>query len=136
MNTGGNKLKKTSLIITALILLLLPAISSGTDWEYFIQDNKGDSHYIDLDSIEHTSSGTARILKKVEATGHSQYTSLVSNIEMDCRNRKIRTLKETALTKDGKSRRTRKDRKWQDVHSDDINELLFELVCSLRKSRN
>ncbi len=121
--------------ITSLLLLLLtPLTSEGADWEYLLQDDRGDSHYIDLESIKQTASGTSRIVRKVESKGTSSYNSLVTEIEINCKENKIRVLKETRLNKKGKNRTTKKNGEWITVNPEDRDEFLLELVCSLKKS--
>ena len=130
----GSDMSPLFFIITALIVILAPAASKGADWEYFMQDNKGDSHYIDLESIKQSPSGTAKIVRKVEHGSSSEYASRVSEIEMDCMTNKIRIIKETAFSKSGKSSAVKNDGKWRNVAPEDLDELLLELVCSLKKT--
>lgn len=100
-----------------------------------MQNNKGDNYYVDLDSIKHTSSETVRISKRVEFKDSSGYF-LVSDIELDCEEKRIRVLKETYHDKNGEVKTTQKNEKWQYVNAEDIDELLLEFICSLKKTRN
>ncbi len=117
-------------------MLFTPLISEGVDWEYLLQDNRGDSHYIDLESIKQTASGTTQITRKIEPKETSSHTSLVTKIEINCKENKIRTLQETAFIKNGKNRTNEEIGKWKNVNSEDLDEFLLELVCSLKKSRS
>jgi hypothetical protein len=64
------------------------------------------------------------------------YASLVSDIEMDCKNGKLKIRKETSYSKSGKSKISRENTEWQSVNPEGIDELLLELVCSLKKADN
>lgn len=101
-----------------------------------MRDNKGDSYFIDLESIRQTSSGTTRLLRKVEPGDTSKYSSIVSEMEIDCKENRTRVLKETRLSDKGVSSSVIRDDKWQNVRPEDMNELLLEIVCSLRKTRS
>jgi len=128
---------RQALFITAVLLLFLsPSISRGADWEHLMRDNKGDSYFIDLESIRQTSSGTTRLLRKVEPGDTSKYSSIVSEMEIDCKENRTRVLKETRLSDKGVSSSVIRDDKWQNVRPEDMNELLLEIVCSLRKTRS
>jgi len=96
----------------------------------------GDSFYVDLESMKHVSPGIVRILKKVELKGPSEYASIVSDIEMQCDDIKMRVLEEISYDKSGAGKTTQKDGKWQTVNPEGTDELLLELVCSLKKSEN
>jgi hypothetical protein len=127
---------KQILIAMTILIFLTPSISKGADWEYFMQDDSGDSYYMDLQSIQHTSTGTVRLQRKIESKNPSVYASLVSDIEMDCKNSKLKIRKETSYSKSGKSKISRENTEWQPVNPDGIDELLLELVCSLKKADN
>ena len=128
---------RQALFITALLLLLLsPSMSRGADWEHLMRDNKGDSYFIDLESIRQTPSGTTRLLRKVEPGDTSKHSRIVSEMEIDCKEKRTRVLKETRLSDKGVSSSVNMDEKWQDVLPEDMNELLLEIVCSLRKTRS
>ena len=127
---------KQILIAIAMLIFITPSISKGADWEYFMQDDSGDSYYMDLQSIQHTSTGTVRLQRKIESKNPSVYASLVSDIEMDCKNSKLKIRKETSYSKSGKSKISRENTEWQPVNPDGIDELLLELVCSLKKADN
>jgi len=127
-------MKNILIMTTMLMLFLLPSISQGADWEYFMQDDSGDSYYMDLQSIKHTSKGTVRLQRKIEPKNSSPYASLVSQIEMDCKKNKLKVRKETSYSKSGKSKVTQKNSDWQKVNPEGIDELLLELVCSLKKA--
>ena len=127
---------KQILIAIAMLIFITPSISKGADWEYFMQDDSGNSYYMDLQSIQHTSTGTVRLQRKIESKNPSVYASLVSDIEMDCKNSKLKIRKETSYSKSGKSKISRENTEWQPVNPDGIDELLLELVCSLKKADN
>jgi hypothetical protein len=55
---------------------------------------------------------------------------------MDCKNSKLKIRKETSYSKSGKSKISRENTEWQPVNPDGIDELLLELVCSLKKADN
>ena len=129
-------MKKIFIVMTMLMLFLVPSISKGADWEYFMQDDSGDSYYMDLQSIQHTSTGSVRLQRKIEPKNPSVYASLVSDIEMDCKNNKLKVRKETSYSKSGKSKITRENTEWHPVNPEGIDELLLELVCSLKKADN
>lgn len=132
---GTNNIKGT-LFLAFLMLFGLSSVSEGTNWEYFMQNDKGDNYYIDLDSIKYSSSDIVRILKKIEPENSSAYSAMISEIEMDCKDKKIRLLKETLYSKTGEAQTVQKNEKWQSVNTEDIDELLLELVCSLKKPDN
>jgi hypothetical protein len=117
------------------MVLLICSISEGVDWEYFMQSNKGDNYYFDLDSIKYTSSDTVRLLRKVELKASSDLSYLIDDIEMDCEGKKIRFLKKTSYNIRGEGRTIQANNEWQDVRAEDMDELLLELVCSLKKNR-
>jgi hypothetical protein len=119
--------------IIALLFLAVPAESA--DWLNYVEGKGGDMVYVDMDSIKSTSANTIRVLKKVEYDGSSGIASVLSEIEMDCKNSMMRYLKETTYFKDGKSRSALKDEGFRKVTIEDDDESLLELVCSLKKSR-
>ena len=119
--------------IIALLFLAVPAESA--DWLNYVEGKGGDMVYVDMESIKSTSANTIRVLKKVEHAGSSGMDSVLSEIEMDCKNSMMRYLKETTYFKDGKSRGASKDEKFRKVTIEDDDESLLELVCSLKKSR-
>ncbi len=101
-----------------------------------MQNNEGDNYYVDLDSIKATSSNTFRILQKVEPKASARQSHVISKLEMDCKANSIRLLKVTSFDSNGKGRILKKNNKWRDVSPEDIEELLLELVCSLKKTGN
>ncbi|HDH06043.1 MAG TPA: hypothetical protein ENH01_10105 [Nitrospirae bacterium] len=76
---------KKALLINILALFLMSTITEGANWLYFIENERGDKFYIDMESIRHTSRDTIRVLKKVEPGNSSKISSLVSDIELDCK---------------------------------------------------
>ncbi len=126
------KMKKNIVIIAALIMFLSALVSEAADWEYFMENERGDKYYLDLDSIEPSSSGTVKMFQKIEPLASEKAAYLVSNIEMDCTEKRIRLLEETSYARTGESRVTRRNETWKNVKDDDIEELLLELVCSLK----
>jgi predicted secreted acid phosphatase len=120
-------------IVIALFFLAVPAESS--DWLNYVEDKGGDMFYVDMESIKSTSANTIRVLKKVEPAGSSGIASVLSEIEMDCKNSMMRYLKETTYFTDGKSRSASKDEKFHKVTIEDDDESLLELICSLKKSK-
>ena len=129
-------MKKQLLIFSALILCLAPSISEGINWEHYMQNSAGDNYYVDLDSIKHTSSDTIRLLKKVEPKDSSKHTRSVSNIEMDCKEKRTKLLQKTTYNNTNITAATNENEKWRHVTADDIDELLFELICSLKKPQD
>ncbi len=126
------KQRCTAMII--LLLFFLPSLSAGADWEYFMQDDNDDSYYMDLQSIIHSSTGTIRLQRKIEPKNPSPYASRISEIEMDCKNNKIKVWIETSYSRKGESKITIEKTDWQPVNPDGMDEILFELVCSLKKT--
>lgn len=118
-----------------LALFLLSTLTEGANWLYFIENERGDKFYIEMDSIRHTPHNTVRLLKKVEPGNSSEISSLVSDIELDCKGSRIKFLNETTYFKNGKTGTNRKNGKFQKVTAEDIEESLLELVCSLKKIR-
>ena len=127
-------MRKIFVAAAMFALTLGPSISGGADWEYFMQDDKGDSYYMNLESIKHTSKGTVKLQRKVEPQKPSTYTSRVSEIEMDCKNNKLKINKETTYSTNGKSKILQGDSGWKPVNAEGLDELLLELVCSLKKA--
>ncbi len=101
-----------------------------------MQNNEGDNYYVDLDSIKQTTSNNYRILQKVEPKASSSYSYVISKLEMDCKEKKIRLLKVTSYDSKDQGRIIKKNNKWKTVSPEDIDELLLELVCSLKKAGN
>lgn len=120
--------------MVSCILFLVVSVATGAEWMYFMENSKGDNYYVDLDSIEPSSPDTFRLQKKTEPADQSKYVSLVSEAELDCKGGKIRVLKETSYDKKGKVTEDEKNSAWQNAGDDNINELLMEFICSLKKS--
>lgn len=120
-------------IVIALFFLAVPAESA--DWLNYVEGKGGDMVYVDMESIKSTFWNKIKVLKKVEPAGSSSIASVLSAIEMDCKNSMIRYLKETTYFKNGKSMRVSKNEKFRKVTIEDDDESLMELVCSLKKSR-
>lgn len=123
------------LFCTALALLLMAVPAQSVDWLNYVEGRGGDMFYVDMDSIKSTPENTIRIMKKVEFAGSLKIASVMSEIEMDCKNSMIRYLKDTTYFKDGKSWSVSKNEKFRKVTIEDDDESLMELICSLKKSR-
>ncbi len=78
-----NKLFLSGIFI-ALLFFSVP--SQSADWLHYVESNKGDTVYIDMESIKRTFSNTIRISKKIEPADSSKITLVVSKIEMNCKN--------------------------------------------------
>jgi len=120
-------------IFTAILFLAVP--SQSADWLNYVEGKGGEMVYVDMESIKSTSEKTIRVLKKVEPAGSSEIASVLSEIEIDCKNSMIRYLKETTYFKNGKSGSTSKSEWFRNVTIEDDDESLMELVCSLKKSK-
>ena len=117
-----------------IALLLLTVHAEAADWLNYVEGKGGALLYVDMESLRTTSAGTIRILKKVEPSGSSGIGSILSEIEMDCRNSMIRYLKETTKFSDGTSDSVSKNEEFRKVTLEDDDESLMELVCSLKRS--
>jgi hypothetical protein len=126
---------KKVVLINILVLLFTSPLTEGANWLYFLENERGDKYYIDVDSIQYTSSHTVRVFRKVEPGDSSQISSLSSDIEMDCKGSRIKILEETSYLPNGKTKISRKNTTFQKVTAEDIEESLLELVCSLKKSQ-
>ena len=122
-------------LFTVLVLLFFSVSSESSDWLNYVESKNGDMSYIDMESIKPASAKTIRVLKKVEPAGASKITSVVNEIEMDCKNSMMRYLKETTFFKNGKSRSALKHEKFRKITIEDDDESLMELICSLKKSK-
>ena len=129
-------MKKKFLTLTAFTLFAIVSGAEGINWEYFMQNSRGDNYYVDLDTIQHSSSDTFRISKKVVPKQLSKYSSLVSSIDLDCKEKGIRVLQETVTYNNGDSETFDRNEKWHSVQAEDADELLLEFICSLKKVRN
>ena len=125
---------KTYLSGIFIAFLFLTVHAESSDWLNYVEGKGGTLVYVDIESIKSTSADTIRILKKVEPAGSSEIASVLSEIEIDCRNSMIRYLKETTHFRDGKSESTSKNEEFRKVMVEDDDESLMELVCSLKKS--
>jgi len=120
-------------ILIALIFLNAPAESA--DWLNYVEGKGGDMVYVDMESIKSTFWNRIKVLKKVEPAGSSAIASVLSEIEIDCKNSMIRYIKETTYFKGGSSRSVSKNEEFRKVTIEDDDEPLMELVCSLKKSK-
>jgi hypothetical protein len=130
------KMRKILVVMASCILFLISSAAEGSEWMYFMQNNEGDNYYVDLESIKHSASDTVRLQKKTEPANPSEYVYLVSDVELDCKGGRIRVLKETAYEKNGKDAIAEKNSAWQNAGADNIDELLMEFICSLKKSED
>ena len=124
---------KKNLFITACFMLLWPIVSGASDWLYFIDNEKGEKCYIDLESIKHTSPGTLVVASKVEPQSPSDISSRISHLEMDCSSNRLRVVKKITHFKNGKTGTAAGDKTYRNINSADFEESLMELVCSLKK---
>lgn len=124
---------KRILLITACLLLLGSIASGASDWLHFIDNEKGEKCYIDLDSIKRVSPDMVEVISKVEPQNSSDVSSLVSHLKMDCSGSRLRVLKEITHYKNGKTGTAAGDSEFRNVSSADFEESLMELVCSLKK---
>ena len=123
------------LLLGILALLLLTVYAESANWLNYVEDKGGSRIYVDMESIKSTSANTIKLLKKVEPGGLSGIDSVLSEMEMDCGNSMIRYLKVTTYFNDGKSEIASRDEEFRKVTVEDDDELLMELVCSLKKSK-
>ena len=126
---------KIFLLLIFTSLLFLTGRAQSADWLNYVEGKGGEMVYVDMESIKSTSENTIRVLKKVEPAGSSIIVSVLSEIEMDCKNSMIRYLKETTYFKNGKSSSISKSEWFRNVTIEDDDESLMELVCSLKKSK-
>lgn len=124
---------KNILFITVCFMLLWPIVSSASDWLYFIDNEKGEKCYIDLESIKHTSPGTLVVASKVEPKSPSDISSRIRHLEMDCSRSRLKVIKEITHFKNGKTGTAAGDKTYRNINSADFEESLMELVCSLKK---
>lgn len=123
------------LILINIFVIFFVSAAKGENWLFFIQGEKGDNRYIDLDSISKMSADTFRVTRKIEFDDSPGVASLVSNLKIDCKDRRIRLLNETIYFKKGTAHTKEGDGQFKDVNPEDMEELLLELVCSLKKNR-
>jgi hypothetical protein len=124
---------KRIMLITTCFLLLGSIASGASDWLHFIDTEKGEKCYIDLDSIKRVSPTMVMVRRKVEPHNSSNISSLVSHLEMDCSGNRLRVLKEITHYKSGKTGTAAGNSTFRKVSSADFEESLMELVCSLKK---
>lgn len=122
------------IVLTLICIMLLGSLASGaSDWLYFIDNEKGEKWYIDLDSIKHIAPDTIIVMSKVEPRNSSDISSLVSHLEMDCGGYRLKVLKEITHYKNGKTGTAAGDSAYRKISAADFEESLMELVCSLKK---
>jgi len=124
---------KRILLITACFLLLGSVASGASDWLHYIDTEKGEKCYIDLDSIKRVSADVVEVSRKIESKNSSAVSSLISHLEMDCSSNRLRVLKEITHYKNGKTGTAAGDSTFRHVSPEDFEESLMELVCSLKK---
>ncbi len=131
------KIKKIFLLTAIFIMSFFIADSAYCeDWLYFIESGDGDRHYIDLDSIMRSPEGIVSVKRKVESKDSSKLDYLISEFEMDCNKVRIRKMSQKANGPDGFITSTMSKGEWHAVNPEGIDELLYELACSLKKKRN
>lgn len=126
---------KIFLLLIFTSLLFLTGRAESADWLNYVEGKGGEMVYVDMESIRSTSENTIKVLKKIEPAEGSAIVSILSEIEIDCKNSMIRYLKETTNFKNGKSRSVLKSEWFQNVTIEDDDESLMELVCSLKRSK-
>jgi hypothetical protein len=126
---------KKTFLLSILVLFSVSSLAEGVNWLIYFESERGSKSYIDMDSIKQTSHYTTRVLKKVEPGNPSEISSLVSEAVIDCKNNRIKYLKETAYLNNGETEIRPKNDRFQKVTAEDIDESLLELVCSLKKSK-
>ena len=126
-------MNKIRSLLVVLAMVFSAAFSEGADWLFFIQNSKGDKYYLDMESITHVSADLVRVVRKVELKDSTAISSVVSDMEVDCKEAKLRTLRETTHYKGGKTSIRVTDSGLTPAASDDIADMLTELVCSLRR---
>ena len=124
---------KRILLVAACFLLLGSIVSGASDWLHYIDNEKGEKCYIDLDSIKRSSSDTLKVRSKVEPKSSSNVSSMISHLEMDCSGYRLRVLKEITHYKSGKTGTAPGKKAFRKVSPSDFEESLMELVCSLQK---
>ena len=118
-----------------LMMIMAATCAEAANWLNFLENDKGDRFYIDMDTIRHTSESIMKVTRKVEPADGAKITAVVSDIEMDCGGSSIKALNQTTYYIDGSSISTEKNGSFKIVTNSDIDETLLELVCSLRKSK-
>jgi len=118
-----------------IVLLFLTVPAESANWLNYVEGKGGDMVYVDMDSIKSMSADTIRIFKKVEPAGSSEIVSVLSEIELDCKNSMMRYLKDTTYLRNGESSTASKNEKFRKVTIEDDDESLMELICSLKKSK-
>jgi hypothetical protein len=128
-------MKKISALASAFffILIILSTIVHAEDWIYFLETDEGGKYYIDLDSIHHSAQDRIRVRKKFEPSESSGMAYVITSLEIDCSQKKTRTLSEKRKTSLGRITEASAQSKWIGSRGDDVNETLIELTCSLQK---
>lgn len=127
-------IKKTA-FVTLFAVLLLSAVTEGADWLHLIQNERGESQYIDIESIEKVADKTFHVTRMTEFNDPSAPHDIVSHLELDCGKYRIKLLEETSHDKNGDAKTTKGNGQYTNISPDDIDESLMELVCSLKKAR-
>ena len=125
---------KRVLFINVLVFFLLSPLSEGADWLHFIQNERGENRYIDVDTITQTSPHTLEVVQKVEPLNSPDISYILSRLEIDCSGRRIKVMEETIHEAKGEVRTIRVNGDSKEVRPDDLEESLLELLCSLKKS--
>lgn len=124
---------KKILFFTACFIFSWSIVSGASDWLYFIDNEKGEKCYIDLESIKHTTPDTLVVASKVEPQSASDISSRVSHLEMDCSRSRLKVIKEITHYKNGNTGTAAGDKTYRTISPADFEESLMELVCSLKK---
>ena len=124
---------KRILLISACFLFMGSIVSGASDWLHFIDNEKGEKCYIDLDSIKRLSADTMKVRSKIEPKSSSNVSSMISHLEMDCSGYRLRVLKEITHYKSGKTGTAAGNNTFRKVSPADFEESMMELVCSLKK---
>lgn len=120
----------------AIITCIIPfTVSYGEEWLYYIESPGGDNYYMDVDSIKRVSEDIVRVTEKVVFHDTASRLSMrINELELDCGKKKIRGLQSLNTDQNGKKETANPESGWQDVRPDDMQDSLFEIVCSLKKT--
>lgn len=111
------------------LALMVPAVSSASDWYYFTETQFGDMHYIDVSSITTQANGTKRAWFSSVEINEGSSKRLWS---FRCGTRESDVISLNDYDKDGRVSKTEDypHRNYSPVVPDSIGETMLEIVCS------
>lgn len=125
-------MKKTFLIFTAFIFLLIPTISEGGKWVFISESGKGNKFYVDAISRKKISKNIGRAWVKTEykQPNKNNISYQVAYKEHDCKERKSRDLQIVKFSNKGeKYGFTYDDSKWIFVIPASAFAIVHNFVC-------